>query len=169
MSEETRKLIWPASLAILIVLTIGITLSLVDSPHTNKMQRFDQKRVNDLQKLVRATEAYYKRNWGMLPENIYQLRNWYDHVHTESLNITDSVTGKPYGYSSLFPQDLERGEYQVCAEFALVAKKQSETDEWSHWRGLQCFPQKISEEVKKSTLRCDSESCREMAKRGWQK
>ncbi len=124
--------------AFTVVLAISIIaiiagLLLIDSPATARLKKFDLQRVVALSQINSLVVSSYAQS-NKLPAIL----------NSSFMNqLIDPQTKKPYEY-----QVLASDQYQICADFSLAAKSNSENvvgaDEWlNHQAGHQCFTKKI--------------------------
>lgn len=123
-----------SSAMVLIAIVWGVTL--VGSPTTARLLRFDERRINDLRTIHRELQRLchdedlrdsLKRP---LPKTLDELATI---ARTERINVRDPETGEPYAYSVTGPTT-----YELCATFALT--RDSDVDVfWNHPPGRYCF------------------------------
>lgn len=105
---------------------------LLGSPADERMRRLDERRVNDLIALARATDVFWTRR-SRLPASL-------DELVAEpgvAAETEDPGTGVPYDYTA-----INASTYEVCATFvrsATLQEQRVEADFWTHGEGRQCF------------------------------
>lgn len=138
---ERNNVIRTFSILFLLVLVASLVLafSFIDSPQKVKELREDENRVSDLQNIAWRIGDYYRDN-QKLPEKLEIL---VEEMNLSVNKIQDPVTKESYTYEILGKED-----YKLCAEF-----KHSNLEEdldypvpdwkldpdWSHGVGEQCF------------------------------
>lgn len=140
LTVENRKM-WRIYALVIVLVSIVWGFSVLGSPHTQRMYKYDQQKVNDLQILVGNIEAYYATN-SKLPADLPTLSSQYF-----GAEYIDEQTNQSYEY--IKKTNLE---YSVCAVF-----NKSSTDavnsqvypyyaaqNWNHPAGRYCFEQKIN-------------------------
>jgi hypothetical protein len=133
------------SLVVLIALVAG-TLT-VGSPKTGRMQKFDERRVQDLQ-MIQSQIVNYWVNTRTLPENLSMIEN----TAAGFVVPADPETGSAYAYE-------KKGELQfaVCADFSTEAQFGNSTakpvsygfreESWDHGAGHVCFDRAINPDL----------------------
>ncbi|MGE0703554.1 MAG: hypothetical protein AB7F99_02770 [Vicinamibacterales bacterium] len=130
-----------ATMGVVIVAVISAVVAgilLLGSPADERMRRLDERRVNDLIALARATDVYWTRH-DRLPESLDQLVQ----EPGSSVSEQDPGTGVPYEYAA-----LDERTYEVCASFAQSAtlvEHRLDGDFWTHGEGRQCFRREAQE------------------------
>ncbi len=116
-----------ASAAAIVVVLIGLYLS--GSPGEQRLLRLDERRVQHLQILARAIDAYWEAD-SRLPQTLEQL------IAGQRLRNmpVDPVSGESYVY-----QPTEPKGYRLCADFDRPSKEAKRPDFWQHESGTQCF------------------------------
>ena len=137
---KSRK-IWVAVSAIVIILCIVWGFSVLGSPRTQQLLKYDEQKVSDLQNIDNSVQNFYSLK-GFLPKDFAELstQNYY-------VNNIDAQTGKTYEYWK-----TSDTTYDLCAEFN---KELTGTDystkpmvyggnTWVHGVGKICFPKTIN-------------------------
>lgn len=121
----------------------------VGSPFAERMRRFDEHRVQDLQSIQWQIVNYWQRK-GRLPDTLENLR---DDI-SGYVVPRDAASGEPYGYRALGPR-----QFELCVTFKT---KSSEIDSgiarplypgsdsfgnWRHESGRTCFQRTIDPEL----------------------
>lgn len=127
-------LVWAVVLAV-----VAIAFLKVGSPSRARLERADEERVADLEKLVRAVRSYHARHHA-LPKDLTLV---YPDSDTSEADLRDPGTGRPYEYRIVDPKTFE-----VCATFA-TDQSHAESDGrypglepmpfWKHHAGRQCY------------------------------
>ncbi len=109
---------------------------LVGSPGTTRLQRLDQRRLDDLQTIFREIQSLchdedikdtLKRR---LPQSLDELATL---ARRERINLSDPETGQPYRYAV-----TSETTYELCATFTLPRDSDSNVF-WNHPAGERCF------------------------------
>ena len=126
-------------LAVLAAVVYGFIL--VGSPASQRVIRFDERRVSDLQNISFALDSYWVRN-AQLPENLEALQDQRFFVRS----IQDSETQEPYEY-----RVLSAVTYELCtvftAESPLSPKPSFSQKPWEHGIGRTCFEREVQKPV----------------------
>lgn len=145
---KMRFLVW------LIVIIVGVaTISgyfVAGSPFRERMRKFDERRINDLQSIQWQIVNYWQRK-EKLPDNLENLK---DDISGFSAPY-DPETGLPYEYRKL--EDLK---FKLCANFKLESSSDANypklaypefggqtNDNWNHGLGQKCFERNIDPDL----------------------
>lgn len=120
---------------------VVLGLSVIDPPGTERMQKLDARRVEDMAAIIKAVDRYRSGHQGQLPETLDEIAA--DLAARNS--ISDRVTGVPYEYRIETPHS-----FRLCARFdtdgthTLRSSVRSGDDmviekRTIHGAGLQCF------------------------------
>jgi len=140
LNGSSRK-IWTIVSAIIILVCIIWGFSVLGSPRTQQLLKYDEQKVNDLQNINNQVTNYYSIK-GILPKTLEETANGNYYVAQ-----VDSQTQKPYEYIK-----IDNLFYKLCAEF----NKNSQNNgilskfgamEWSHPVGYYCFIQTINPNI----------------------
>ncbi len=116
-----------ASMVVVISIVWGMTL--VGSPGTARIHRFDQQRLRDLKTIFREVQSLchdpnirdeLKRP---LPETLDELAML---ARSERISLADPETGQPYGFTV-----RDKTTYELCAAFSLELNSDVEVF-WNH-------------------------------------
>lgn len=113
---------------------IVAALVVLGPPREHRARRMDERRVDDLTSLGRATDLYWSRH-GKLPANLGDLApepGW-------DLATQDPETQQLYEY-----RVLGDDRYELCARFQQPSARPSPTF-WSHPAGRHCFALEVRE------------------------
>lgn len=141
----TKLPLLPTIVTIIIAIAVLTGLVLSGSPSNERLRRFDQERISDLQMIKDvAVENFYSEN-QRLPDSIDEL------MKGSSLSINtyqDPETKTSYGY-----QRLTETQYQLCATFSLSSDEQADLSSpmWAHGIGESCFTLKPSVKANSGT------------------
>lgn len=130
-----------ASIAILIAIVLGF--SVIGSPRTQRLIRYDNDRVADLQNIQWQIVSYWQRT-GAMPTTLAQTND----AISGYIIPTDPETGEPYEYNLLSGQTFE-----LCAKFSLPSNQNTSQaymygiekgqENWAHEEGRTCFERTI--------------------------
>jgi hypothetical protein len=117
--------------------------SVLGSPRTQRLYKYDQEKINGLSNLSNQIELYYTTN-GKLPDGLNDMKSVYYVYET-----TDPQSGKSYEYTK-----KDALNFELCAEFnkasqeSLNSKPQYSYDAvWTHPAGRYCFTRKINPQI----------------------
>jgi hypothetical protein len=108
----------------------------VGSPTTRRQERFDERRLQDLQIIARAIQSIVRdpNKKGALKEPLpASLAEAAKATKDERVNRRDPETGEPYKYTV-----KSKTSYELCATFSLARDSDSEVF-WNHSAGPHCF------------------------------
>lgn len=136
------KKVFIAAIVLAMAAAVAAGLFLAGSPEKERMRRFDQERLNDLNQISYAIDSYWNQE-KKLPATLEDLKTKQD-VYVRSL--ADQKTGVPYEYD---PSPTSTA-YALCAVFETdseqeLARLQSRpadvqgADFWKHPLGQKCF------------------------------
>ena len=137
---------------IIVVLVIAYGFYLAGSPFKQRMIRFDNQRVNDLQ-TIQNQIVYYWQQKNELPQSLDDLK---DSISGFAPPL-DPETNKPYTYSI-----TGKLSFELCADFSLPSTSGSSPmvaraaplggfgDNWEHKEGHVCFSRTIDPELYKT-------------------
>ncbi|MBN1356014.1 hypothetical protein JXA40_07060 [bacterium] len=129
--------IFAAAAIMMVVATVIGAVALIGSPEKQRRIRLDEERVQDLQSIARAVDAYWSRH-DALPDDLETLR-----VEPDlQITVQDPVTRKQYGYRT-----TGEASFELCAEFSREVKMDSISQHynrfrggiWAHPAGSHCF------------------------------
>ncbi len=143
-SPRARWGIRAATVAVCIVIVFGFISA--GSPFTQRLIRFDDRRVSDLSELQSRIVNYWRQK-GMLPTSLDDLKDSISGFTPPA----DPETKVPYGYR-------RTGElsFELCAVFNLPMEGGSErapvyygglSGNWEHGSGMTCFSRAIDPEL----------------------
>ncbi|MFQ6026970.1 MAG: hypothetical protein ACE5Q6_05570 [Dehalococcoidia bacterium] len=119
-----------------VVAAVGVGIFFSGSPGGQRLVRFDERRVSDLQDISVAINRYWENN-EQLPESLENLKVPEYFVRS----VRDPATEEPYEYGVLEPS-----LYQLCAVFQTdVSARRRDFDTpfsqqvWDHGVGRTCF------------------------------
>lgn len=125
---------WIAIAASVVVLaTIVAAIAVMGSPSRQRLMRLDERRVDDLDRIANAIQAYHAQH-GSVPASLAAL------AAEPGVRVPqDPESRQPYGY-----EVLGKTEYRLCAQFDTDTAESTEPQpwlrpSWVHGRGKQCF------------------------------
>ncbi|MFA6257963.1 MAG: DUF5671 domain-containing protein [Candidatus Paceibacterota bacterium] len=137
--NKSRK-IWMIASAIVIILCIIWGFTVLGSPRTQQLLKYDQQKVNDLLSIENSVQNFYATK-GVLPNDFDQLL-----AESYFVNTIDSQTQKLYEY-----QKTGNLTYNLCAEFNKDSKDNGNVSfdtfgnlSWAHPVGYYCFSKTIN-------------------------
>ncbi len=153
ISDVTDKLnlmsrkVWILVSFIIIFGSIIWGFSVLGSPQTQRLLKYDQQKISDLQNMNNQIQNYYA-NKGILPNTLEEMSNGNYYI-----TQVDSQTQKPYEYI----KGGDNKSYKLCAEFnkasddkniLMTPVKQyydyAAITIWAHPAGQYCFKQTIN-------------------------
>ncbi len=143
--------IFLATVVVAVVVVAGLGFWYSGSPSEERMRKFDQHRVENLQSISYAIERYFTKN-GALPRALDDLKNQGNDIKS----FTDPVTQKPYEY-----REMLMDTYELCVVFQTDNTKDDAMqarppypdgfgNTWQHSVGRECFTLRVELPQKKS-------------------
>ncbi len=139
LTPQSRK-IWRVVAGVIIFGSIIWGFSVLGSPRTQRLFKYDQQKVNDLQQINNAITSQYELK-GTLPNNLAEL-----FVTQSYIPQTDQQTQKSYEY-----EKVSNTAYKLCAEFnkaltnnGYYANPREFGGMWIHPAGRHCFEQTVN-------------------------
>lgn len=136
------RIVWRVVVGVIIVGSIVWGFSVLGSPRTQQLLKYDQQKVADLQNMTNGVNNYYSTK-GILPNTIEEMSNGNYYIP-----LLDSQNQKPYEYKK-----TGNLAYEVCAEFNTESKDKNSSlsmpylygsTTWVHPAGRYCFSQTIN-------------------------
>lgn len=134
---------------ILVAIAVIAGFFVVGSPQTERMRRFDERRVQDLQNIQYQIINYWTSK-SILPTQLFQLN---DSISGFTIP-KDPVGGADYKYRIKNSATLE---FELCADFETSSLADQATpkplypygayENWQHDQGAQCFKRKIDPQL----------------------
>jgi hypothetical protein len=127
-----------ASVAVAVALAWGFYLA--GSPSTRRLERFDERRLQDLQTIAREIQRMVEdqNNKGTLKEPLPKtLEEAASRARDERLNPRDPETNEPYPF-----RVKDATTYELCATFAR-SRDSDVSVFWNHPAGRHCFTIKV--------------------------
>lgn len=138
---DSNRNMWRIFAIVVVLGSIIWGFSVLGSPRTQRLYKYDAEKVNGLLNMKGQIEAYYGTN-SKLPETVEDLKsaNFYG-------SVLDPQTNLPFEYS-------KTGEltYRLCANFNKASESNSYSQtsyyygevNWTHPAGRHCFDQSIN-------------------------
>jgi len=122
-----------------VVISLIIGFTLMDSPAVTRAKSYDLTRENDLRNISAGVDNYFNQS-GQLPINLEDLK--------PIEGITDPTTNQPYQYKT-----LSEDQYQLCATFQTDNRIDSgegatqvyDQTNFLHGQGEKCFDLKVND------------------------
>ncbi len=144
LNSASRK-IWAVVASVVIAGSIIWGFSVLGSPATQRLYKYDEAKVNDLTSIDSSIQSFYVTK-GALPKSLDELvsSNFY-------AQIVDSQTQKPYEY-----EKTGNTTYKLCADFNKATKDATSPNvyarpvgyqSWNHDAGRYCFNQTINSNI----------------------
>jgi len=122
--------------AVVTLAALGWGFVLVGTPDQRRLERFDERRVRDLQRIAKEIDSlvYDADRPGVLQQPLpAALEELKGKTRYWKLSLLDPDTGQPYGYV------IKSGTtYELCATFSLPRDEDTEAF-WNHPAGRHCF------------------------------
>ena len=139
------RVFWRVFTGVIVIGSIVWGFSVLGSPRTQRLYKYDEQKVSDLQNINNQVTNYYSTK-GALPKTIEEMWSG-DYYVTQ---MTDPQTKKPYEY-----QKTSEKTYSLCAEFNKATPKGTESNDiyaprvignetWTHPAGQYCFKETIN-------------------------
>ncbi len=135
LNSNSRK-IWAGIASVIIIGSIVWGFSVLGSPRTQRLVKYDEQKVNDLMNITSGVQNYYSIK-GVLPKNFAELATL-----NYGINQIDPQNQKTYEY-----RVVDNIHFEVCAEFNKSSVEDNQKSypyggtSWSHVEGRHCFEQ----------------------------
>jgi len=147
----SRRNIWRAVAAVLVIGSIVAGFSVLGTPQTQRMYRYDSQKVSDLQNIQGQIVNYWQQK-EMIPTTLEQLQD----PISGFIVPTDPQTQMSYEYKKTGTLSFD-----LCAEFNKVLQSDTNSvprvvypepmgklgDSWLHEAGKQCFSRTIDSQL----------------------
>ena len=139
---HSSRLTWRIGSCVVVVGAIILGFSIIGSPYNQRLSKYDEQKVTDLQNIDNSVTSFYSTK-GTLPKNIDELVNGNYYV-----TQVDSQNQKPYEYTK-----TSATTYNLCAEFNKASPDAPAPNvfmrpigyqSWIHPAGHYCFEQTIN-------------------------
>jgi len=148
---KNSRIIWRIVALIIVVGSIIWGFAVLGSPRTQRLYKYDEQKISDLQNINSRVMNYYASK-GILPKTIDEvlLDEYYSNT------FVDPQTQKSYEY-----EKVSDTTYNLCANFNKASdekksntrmdysyiKYQFGTTSWNHGEGRYCFKQTVNPEI----------------------
>ncbi|MEI8174653.1 MAG: DUF5671 domain-containing protein [bacterium] len=142
---RTYRIVWRVIAGVIVIGSIIWGFSVLGSPRTQRLIKYDEQKVSDLQNLNNQVRSFYSSK-GFLPSTIEEMANGNYYVIK-----LDSQTQKPYEYV-VKTDDQTDTTYNLCAEFNKDSKDDNTNmpiydnygiSSWIHPAGHYCFNESV--------------------------
>ena len=141
MNEKQTQRVLLLSMALLLVVVVGVSFSVTGGPSYNRKRRFDEERLRNLQNIHYQIESY-RRVLKSLPAAIEALEERRGGYYGYRIEDKDPESGLPYRF-----ERNAGGGYRLCATFSLPASREEVREmtwsgsgkQWAHPAGEHCF------------------------------
>lgn len=145
----SKKKIWLGVSTVVIVASIAWGFSVLGSPRTQQLLKYDRQKINDLQNMKNQVESFYSSK-GTLPKTIEEISNG-GYYNPQKI---DPQTEKPYEYAR-----TSDTSYNLCAEFNKASDDKNANNSryyyeysygnaaWTHPAGQYCFKETINPSI----------------------
>ena len=128
---------------LIILSSIVWGFSVLGSPRTQRLYKYDEQKVSDLTNIKYEIDSYYSLR-GILPENLAEMAGSY------YISAVDPETDRPYEYLR-----TSSTTYKICADFNKDSKDQINNSfaypyggvSWAHPAGHHCFEQVVNPNI----------------------
>ena len=140
------RMAWRVVSTILVVGSIILGFAILGSPRTQRLYKYDEQKVSDLQNINNSIITYYSMN-NKLPATLAEATTQGYFYGSEF----DPQTGSPYEYKK-----KDQVFYELCAEFNKPSRKREELgvsvarfggSAWTHPEGYYCFIESVSPDM----------------------
>lgn len=145
---RNSRIIWRVIAGVIVIGSIIWGFAVLGSPRTQRLIKYDQQKVNDLQNINNRVTNFYADK-GYLPKNMEEAMSYENYYVTQ----VDSQTQKPYEY-----EKINETTYNLCADFNKASNNETRngkmmsapirdpysTRSWVHPAGRYCFEQTIN-------------------------
>ncbi len=138
LTPKSRNM-WRVVAGVVVIGSIVWGFVVLGSPRTQRLYKYDDAKVSELQNINNAIQNYYSIN-SVLPKTLVDL----DPLNY-GISGLDSQTQKPYEYTV-----KTKNTYELCAEFNKASLNSDGNTRpvgyttWNHPAGKYCFPQTIN-------------------------
>lgn len=130
-------LVFLAASGAAVVAAIAAGVLVIGGPGQARLHRLDAERVQALERIDGAVNAYYRQHHA-LPPSLPALAAQEGNFTAAALR--DPESGQPYAYGPNGP-----ASYRLCAVFAARSDEEVEV-KWAHGRGPVCFARTVGAE-----------------------
>ncbi len=138
--DSRKRKMWFVGVLIVVLLSIVLGFSVLGSPRTQRLYKYDEQKVSGLQELSYRVDTYYSSK-GILPSSMVELKSYDSYME---MMVKDQQTGKEFEY-------VKTGDttYSVCADFNKEsndagAKTYYSNTNWKHAAGRDCLKKTVN-------------------------
>jgi type II secretory pathway pseudopilin PulG len=141
-----KRLAWLVISIVLVIVSIAWGFSVLGSPRTQQLLKYDSQKVTDLSNIKNNIENYYYDK-KVLPNTLLELSNSSSYYYNKPAN--DPQTNQPYEYV----KTMDFG-YSLCAVFNKSSDDQNNLNKgypysypsgnWNHSPGRYCFSETVT-------------------------
>lgn len=145
----TRRTIWRVVAAVLVIGSIVAGFSVLGTPQSQRMARYDSQKVEDLNNIQWQIVNFWQQK-QVLPATLAELEDPISGFRVPA----DPQTGEAYGY-----ERTGALSFNLCATFATAVQpfippiRAIGEGNWSHGAGPQCFERTIDPDLYKPVVR----------------
>lgn len=142
---QRSRMFWRVVAGVIVIGSIVWGFSVLGSPRTQQLLKYDEQKINDLQNLNNQVTSFYS-NKGVLPKTVEEIMSYQNNYYPPKV---DSQTQKSYEYVKTTDTT-----YNLCAEFNKATKDNGNmaipsyypygTTSWTHPAGHYCFAETIN-------------------------
>lgn len=134
------------TVCLVVTAVVVASFFLIGSPVDRRLQRLDEKRINDLSSIQNGIINYWQQK-NKLPDSLEELNNDLNYFTVPR----DTESNKDYTYEA-----LDRYQFKLCADFSTENNTESLYDrpvtygvesKWSYGKGNNCFTRTIDPEL----------------------
>lgn len=131
--------------AIVMLISVGVGFTLIDSPMLARAKAFDTQRASDIQRLQGGVQNYFNK-YQRMPESLEELR---EEGMVRKFVLEDPDSGEPYEF-----RIIDEQRYEICAIFTTDNRDEEEEfyqprgpyeSSFLHGAERTCFEQNIRE------------------------
>ncbi|MEK7539581.1 MAG: DUF5671 domain-containing protein [Patescibacteria group bacterium] len=136
---KSSRIVWRFFASFILIASIVWGFAVLGSPRTQRLMKYDEQKVSDLQNFNGQVISYYS-NKGILPKTMEEIAS-YNNYYASKI---DSQTQKPYKY-----QKIDDTTYNLCADFNKASDDKNARTypygiSWTHPGGYYCFLETIN-------------------------
>lgn len=147
-STPASRKMWTVAAFVIILASIIWGFAVLGSPRTQRLIKYDEQKVMDLQNINSQIQNYYQLK-GVLPITLGEINQPYSFVPT------DSQTGQSYEYLNMGTSTPSNTAYKLCATFNTTSRTSENSsltrampqygnEIWAHDAGYFCFNQTVN-------------------------
>jgi hypothetical protein len=150
VSARNRK-VWAICIAVVILISIILGFSVLGSPQSQRLMRYDNQKVSDLQNIQYQVISYWQMN-GIIPTSLSDIESSQQYViiptdpqskTTYEYNKTGAMTFDLCAEFNKENLNTNQNQYPVAPVSYPVKGGVIQNDNWNHGAGHQCFSRVI--------------------------